>query len=100
MCAVGRRLGIPARELAFHSSFAKRRNQAVKSSRQIGQRLSQLRARRDLDAQEMPLLSALCVACDGWKHAGPPQMTTLPSALVAKKHVIAASITATFSSCC
>ena len=34
-------LGIPARELAFHSSFAKRRNQAVKSSRQIG-----LRARR------------------------------------------------------
>ena len=38
------RLGKPARELAFHSSSAKRRNQVVMSSRQIGQRLSQLRA--------------------------------------------------------
>ena len=39
------RLGIPARELAFHSSFAKRRDQAVRSSRQIGPR-SQVRVRR------------------------------------------------------
>ena len=38
-------LGIPARELAFHSSFAKRRDQAVRSSRQIGPR-SQVRVRR------------------------------------------------------
>ena len=39
-------LGIPARELAFHSSFAKRRDRTLRPSRQIGQGRSQLCVRR------------------------------------------------------